>query len=242
MAERGRKTRATSKTPAKGRRRKAEPRRLGRPPDTSSAETRQRVIEVARRHFGDFGYDTTTNKGVAHDADITTGAIYHYFESKEDLYRTVADEAAETIFGRFEAALEGVDGCVAKLHAALECALALEKQDPTLASFIVSVPVEARRHPELADVARAQSGRNIKFFRAILEEGLATGEIARDVDIDAVSEMVSAMMGGLARHATLVQNYDRHALAIVGFQRLIEGNLFAQRSPRLVRQAARKSG
>jgi AcrR family transcriptional regulator len=198
------------------------------------------VIEVARRHFGDFGYDTTTNKGVAEDADITTGAIYHYFESKEDLYRTVADEASEVIFGRFEAAVDAVDGCVEKLLAALDCALELEKEDPTLASFIVSVPVEARRHPELADVARTQSGRNVKFFRGILEEGLATGELAADTDMNGALEMVGAMMGGLARHATLVQDYNRHAAAIVSFQRLIQGDLFSHRSPRLVKQTARR--
>lgn len=215
-------------------------RRLGRPPATSSAETRQRIIDTARQQFGELGYDSTTNAGVAAAADITTGAIYHYFESKEDLYRQVADAAGDTIFGRFEESVDGVEGCVAKLLAALDCALDLEKQDPSLAAFIVSVGIEARRHPELMDVAIGQSDRNRLFFRSILEEGVTTGELAPGTDVDGALEMIRAVMDGLARHAALVRDYDRHEAAIISFQRLLEGNLFARPAPRLVRRAARR--
>ena len=64
----------------------ATPRRLGRPPDTSSEETRRRILESARLCFAANGYEATSNRQLADSAGLTTGAIYHYFGSKRDLF------------------------------------------------------------------------------------------------------------------------------------------------------------
>ena len=46
-------------------------RRLGRPPDSSSAETRGRILDVARGCFAEFGFEATTNKTIASAAGVT---------------------------------------------------------------------------------------------------------------------------------------------------------------------------
>ena len=61
-------------------------RKLGRPRDVDSSDTRQTLLEVARRIFARDGYGATTNRSIADEAGITTGAIYHYFPSKAELY------------------------------------------------------------------------------------------------------------------------------------------------------------
>jgi AcrR family transcriptional regulator len=66
-------------TPPSGRRR-------GRPPATDSADTKRAILDAARRLFAERGYGAVTNKDVATAAGITTGALYHYVESKLDLY------------------------------------------------------------------------------------------------------------------------------------------------------------
>jgi hypothetical protein len=90
------------------------------------------------------------------------------------------------------------------------------------------------------DVASSQSDRTRLFFRSILEEGVTNGELAPGSDIDGTLEMIRAVMDGLARHAALVRDYDRHEAAINSFQRLLEGDLFTRPTPRLVRRAARR--
>ena len=81
--------------------------RLGRPPASSSAETRGRIIDVARRCFAELGYEATTNQAVASEVGITTGAIYHYFDSKLEIYKAVLDEVQERVYQRFAAAARG---------------------------------------------------------------------------------------------------------------------------------------
>ena len=64
----------------------APTKKLGRPCSTDAGETRERLIHEARASFATIGYDATTNRTVAAAAGITTGAIYHYFPSKLDMY------------------------------------------------------------------------------------------------------------------------------------------------------------
>ena len=49
--------------------------------------TRRRILDVARAMFAERGYESTTNRLLGAEADLTAGAIYHHFGTKADLYR-----------------------------------------------------------------------------------------------------------------------------------------------------------
>jgi AcrR family transcriptional regulator len=51
----------------------------------SKARTRQRLLDEAERLFRDRGYAATSLEQIADAADVTKGAIYGHFSSKEDL-------------------------------------------------------------------------------------------------------------------------------------------------------------
>src|SRR5262245_10298223 len=78
---------------------------LGRPRDVDSAETRHALLDGARRIFARDGYEATTNRSIAAEVGITTGAIYHYFPSKAELYAAVYAEVQNAVFDRFERAV-----------------------------------------------------------------------------------------------------------------------------------------
>jgi AcrR family transcriptional regulator len=52
---------------------------------TSKALTRERLLAEARRLFRERGYAATSLEQIAEAADVTKGAIYGHFSSKEDL-------------------------------------------------------------------------------------------------------------------------------------------------------------
>lgn len=61
----------------------------------SKERTRQRLIDVAKRLFVERGYAATSLEQIAAAAEVTKGAIYGHFASKEDLLLS-AIEAAPT--------------------------------------------------------------------------------------------------------------------------------------------------
>ncbi len=60
------------------------PRRTGRRPGL--ADTRGRILDAARHAFGERGFDGTSIRQVAADANVDPALIHHYFRSKQQLF------------------------------------------------------------------------------------------------------------------------------------------------------------
>src|SRR5690348_8968215 len=55
-------------------------------------DRREQIIDAAMRVFAEKGFARATNRDIAREAGITTGLIYYYFKSKEDLLRAALEE------------------------------------------------------------------------------------------------------------------------------------------------------
>ncbi len=58
------------------------------------------MIFAAAREFADRGYDQTTMQDLASSLGLATGALYHYFGSKEHLLICICDELMEPLLTR----------------------------------------------------------------------------------------------------------------------------------------------
>jgi AcrR family transcriptional regulator len=67
--------------------------------EASKAQTRERLISEAQRLFRERGYFATSLDQIALAADVTKGAIYGHFSSKEDLLLSVYELAPTPDFG-----------------------------------------------------------------------------------------------------------------------------------------------
>jgi AcrR family transcriptional regulator len=73
----------------------AEKRATQRDPEPRSAPTRRRILEAAQRQFAADGYERTTIRTVAAEADIDPSMVMRYFGSKEGLFAAAASFALE---------------------------------------------------------------------------------------------------------------------------------------------------
>jgi AcrR family transcriptional regulator len=62
--------------------------------ETSKAMTRERLLGEAQRLFRERGYAATSLEQIAEAANVTKGAIYGHFSSKEDLLLSTIETAA----------------------------------------------------------------------------------------------------------------------------------------------------
>jgi AcrR family transcriptional regulator len=66
--------------------------------------TRERILEVAEAFLGERGYDGTRLHLIAQRVGIQKASLFHYFSSKEELYRAVVQEG----FGETEQTIKRV--------------------------------------------------------------------------------------------------------------------------------------
>ncbi len=56
------------------------------------AETRKKLIEVARHAFAEYGYTDTSMDKLTAEAGLTRGALYHHFGDKRGLFAAVVEQ------------------------------------------------------------------------------------------------------------------------------------------------------
>ncbi|GAA4015668.1 TetR family transcriptional regulator [Streptomyces sp. NBC_01352] len=82
-------------------------RRRGRRRRTESAETRDRILTVAREEFSERGYEQTSVRGIAKAAGVDSALVHHYFGTKEKVFEAAIEVAlAPALTGR-DVALAG---------------------------------------------------------------------------------------------------------------------------------------
>ncbi|MFI6662771.1 TetR family transcriptional regulator [Streptomyces sp. NPDC050523] len=65
----------------------------GRPRGTESADTRDRILAVAREEFSERGYEKTSVRGIAKAAGVDSALVHHYFGTKEQVFEAAIEVA-----------------------------------------------------------------------------------------------------------------------------------------------------
>jgi len=207
----------------------ASKQRLGRPRDADSAQTRARILHGARQLFASRGYEATSNRMIAEEAGLTTGAIYHYFDRKLDIFTAVHREAQDHVYARFEKAIVECNTFVEQLEAVLETAHDLNNEDPSIAMFLGSCRIDAARDPVIASALRETGGDPYaSFWSNMIDVGVRSGEI------DAGQRaMVNAVIRTITTGLTdaVSDNRRRHRVAVDGLLQLLKGRLVTVQGP-----------
>ena len=141
-------------------------------------ETRNRILDAALRLFRERGFEQTTMREVAAEAEVATGAAYYYYRSKEELvlafYLRTEEEAAEK-FARVIASTNDVRKRIRGIidakfeqfaqHRALLAALLKTGVDPRDPLSPFGKETAQIRGDHIAWYARALEGSDLKVSR-----------------------------------------------------------------------------
>ncbi|ORW21801.1 TetR family transcriptional regulator [Mycolicibacter nonchromogenicus] len=174
----------------------------GRPAGIDSGDTRQRVIDAACRCFAQYGYGTATNSLIAELAGVTAGAVYYHYGTKSKLFDAVCEDVYGKIIARSaEVAMAQPLSVRGVLHAVLGESMRINHESPTLAGFVATAPIDARRHPELTEAFAKQAVAMAETLTAAVRLGQDHGLIPADRDPAAIARMISAIVDGFAHAA-----------------------------------------
>jgi AcrR family transcriptional regulator len=174
--------------PADGRSR----RRL--PPEVR----REEILEGALAVFSELGFGRATLNDVADRAGVTKGAVYHYFDSKEQLFIALL---RERILPHIEAGEELVATATGSREQILRELLARAWQHYQQPGQIELAILAMNELPKIPEVGRIlfdevmERGR--RTMKQALARGIELGEIP-SCDIDAAAAVVPYMIMGVA--------------------------------------------
>ena len=164
--------------------------------NNSKENTRNRIINSAKKLFAEQGYQKTTVVDISRQAGLSEAALYEYFQGKEDLLLTIPDLWVSELLRDLDEQLFGIHGAVNKLRKYLWWYMRRVEQAP-LDAKIVYLFLKTN-----ANFLNTEVYANVKhlysYLVEIFEEGIKTGEmkselnprLARDIFVGTMDHII----------------------------------------------------
>lgn len=167
-------------------------RGIGRPVGSSKEASLARILPAARKLFATRGYSQTTFKDVGKEVGMTHAALYGYFPSKAALFQATCEHAQELMLAEYAVAINEEKTLRGQLRQILRIAALAQDRDASITGLLGSIPLEIRRHPELADLLIDQQNETLKLLTSAFARAQQRGEIS---DRAKPEELVTAILG-----------------------------------------------
>jgi AcrR family transcriptional regulator len=165
------------------------------------AESRQKILETARRLFAERGYDGCNVSEIAREAGMSQGNIYWYFSSKEEIFRAVLADGFE-VLGTMMAEVAAQPGSgLEKLEYLLERYIALGREqggDEFIAIMTALLGLGGVSRLAALGFDTAQIGADYhQSVSAILGQAQAEGAVEPGVDANLLTVFFFSFFNGL---------------------------------------------
>jgi AcrR family transcriptional regulator len=168
-------------------------RRVGRPVDSDSEQTRRDIVLAATTCFARQGYATTTLRGIAHEAGLTPGTLYHHYATKADLYQAVYQNAVDEMSAAYAGALAHAESFEGQLRAILSTQVDLVNRSVPAPLIVARAWIDHTLEgtPSVPVESSAQV-----FMDTFVEQAVSKGDIPRD-EREFWGPLIRTMIGGL---------------------------------------------
>jgi TetR/AcrR family transcriptional regulator, transcriptional repressor of aconitase len=160
-------------------------------------DRRQHILSAARRCFLRDGFHATSMQDLFAEADLSSGAVYRYFASKDEMIIAIATEHLQDVAEMVHAVASQRPGTsVGELLGDVLGVVQAKHAHDGLGGLALPVWAEALRNPSMA----AQFNELLRRMRVDIADVVRThqgaGDLPADVPADAVATVLMAIVPG----------------------------------------------
>lgn len=168
---------------------------------------RQRILDSAAHCFADRGFAKTTMDEIAQGAGVSKGLVYSHFSGKEELLEAVMErtlaEWDEASLTEVERRATGIREALAISHRA---GMEYARNNPLLRTLLAED--DRVLMVGLGDVVRPWIDKWRAGLIDLLREGIRSGELRDDLDVEATADVIRVLQGGFIDQLTRPGHID----------------------------------
>lgn len=175
-----------------------EAQRKHRPAEERRSETVAAVLALA----GEGNPAEITTTAIAERLQLTQGALFRHFPTKDAIWQAVMEWVADTLMDRLRTAAAGIASPLAAMEAMFRCHLEFVAEYPGVPRMLFGEL--QRREPSPAKAtARALLQRYAEQLRLQIGRGIAEGEIRPDTDPETAASLFIGLIQGMVMQSLL---------------------------------------
>jgi len=136
----------------------------------SKPDTKQQILEAARKVFIRKGLDGARMQEIANEAGINKALLHYYFRSKEKLFNHIFEKALEGIFEVINQSIHEEGDVFGFVETFVDHYLTTLNHNPFIPNFIFN---EITSHPERMDQLSHRMKLNVPGYMKMVEKNIA---------------------------------------------------------------------
>lgn len=177
-------------------------------PSTQAAR-REHILDAAERCFARAGFHRTTMQDICKEAQVSAGALYVYFASKEELIAGIS-ERDRANFAQQSSELACADDLIAALRRLGEHYSIEDPQHKRV--LCIEIAAESTRNPVVGEIFRSVDRYVIDSFERIFTEARQAGKIDPAFDPHLLAQLIVLLGDGLFWRRAVDPDYDAEAM------------------------------
>jgi len=159
-----------------------------------SENTRLKLMKAFKASFLKRGFDGTTTQQILKETGLSKGALYHHFQSKNEIIEAIYEEESR---GAIERALRSVDGAASPLARLRKACMAWTKEvrSPNVSKILFEIGPAALGRQKAKEIEDTNS---LIHIETLLKDAIEADEIAL-----ADPKLTAALINALMAEATL---------------------------------------
>jgi len=158
---------------------------------------RQQILEAASSCFARKGFHHSTMHDICAEAQLSPGAVYRYFSSKEEIIEAMAEEERVRALGYIEAAKQRGDTLELLNELANVFFGVVEDEWQQMCKLDIEVWAEGLRNPRVMGLVRRTFDSHLESFAEIVRMAQERGDINPALDPEAVAHVMMSFFEGL---------------------------------------------
>ena len=178
------------------------PRHL--PADERRAVTVESVVKLA----GSQNPSEITTAAIAKHMNLTQGALFRHFPSKEAIWQAVMEWVAERLLARIDHSAQGIDSPLAAMEAMFMSHIEFVVEHPGVPRMMFGELQRAESTPAKR-MAQTLIQRYGERLHRLIEKGKACGELSQSLDNEAAATLFIGTIQGLVMQSLLAGDVRR---------------------------------
>lgn len=155
-------------------------------------ETVRHILDVSLKLFLEKGYDNTTIQDIVDHLEVTKGAVYHHFKSKEDILSAALDDSSAGIMASLKAVRDNAEMTgLQKLQALFDTSIRGPQMPMSAAMVIDPDPVKNARLLGMQFASVFDETAPL-FVEPVIRQGVQDGSIRTEYPHE-MAEVVSLL-------------------------------------------------
>jgi AcrR family transcriptional regulator len=179
--------------------------------DEYKEKKKKEILSSAFVCFAKKGFELATINDIVEHSGISKGAIYNYFQSKDEIYLELMSTDTNQTYDELNQEISKKKLAIEKLNFLFDIYLEVDpfiEENKSRFSVHLEFKLHSSRNKELTQLLR---NRRQKYFISqisdILKDGQKSGEIKQDVNPDVFADIFWSMIDGVVSQTIVYEDY-----------------------------------